>query len=81
MVVITKADGRMRITCNCKRLNAQSITPVFPVLTVDDLWSDLGGANVLSTIDLVSGFFHCPIHEDSIPLTAVCTQAGIMSGP
>ena len=27
-------------------------------------------------MDLVSGFFQCCIHEDSIPLTAVCTQAG-----
>ena len=44
--------------------------------TVDDLLSDLGGANVFSTMDLVSGFFQCSIHEDSIPLTAVCTQAG-----
>ena len=37
-----------------------------------------GGANVFSTMDLVSGFFQCSssIHEDSIPLTAVCTLAG-----
>ena len=36
----------------------------------------LGGANVFSTMDLVSGVFQCSIHEDSIPLTALCTQAG-----
>ena len=47
-----------------------------PLPTVGDLLSDLGGANVFSTMDLVSGFFQCSIHEDSIPLTAVCTQAG-----
>ena len=76
LVVIAKADGRIRITCNYKRLNALSITPVLPLPTVDDLLSDLGGANIFSTVDLVSGFFQCSIHEDSIPLTAVCTQAG-----
>ena len=27
-------------------------------------------------MDLVSGFFQCSIHEDSIPLTTVCTQSG-----
>ena len=69
LVVIAKADGRIRITCNYKRLNAQSIIPVLPLPTVDDLLSDLGGANVFSTMDLVSGFFQCSIHEDSIPLT------------
>ena len=49
---------------------------VLPLPTVDDLLSDLRGANVFSTMDLVSGFFQCSIHEDSIPLTAVRTQAG-----
>ena len=27
-------------------------------------------------MDLVSGFFQCSIHEDSILLTAVCSQPG-----
>ena len=43
--------------------------------TVDDLLSGLGGANVFSTMDLVSGFSQRSIHEDPLPLTAVCTQA------
>lgn len=74
LVVIAKADGRIRITCNYKRVNEQSVIPVLPLPTVDDLLADLGGAHVFSTMDLVSGFFQCSIHEDSIPLTAVCTQ-------
>ena len=76
LVVIAKADGRIRLTCNYKRVNAQSVIPVMPLPTVDDLLSDLGGASVFSTMDLVSGFFQCSIHEDSVPLTAVCTQSG-----
>ena len=47
-----------------------------PLPTVDDLFSDLGGANVFSTMDLVSAFFQCAIHEDLIPPTAVCAQNG-----
>ena len=76
LVVIAKSDGRIRITCNYKRLNEQSVIPVLPLPTVDDLLADLGGAQVFTTIDLVSGFFQCSIHDDSIPLTAVCTQSG-----
>ena len=75
LVVIAKADGRIRITCNYKRVNEQSVIPVLPLLTVDDLLADLGGPHVFSTRDLVSGFFRCSILEDSIPLTAVCTQS------
>ena len=48
-----------------------------PLPTVDDLLSDLGGAHVFSTMDLVSRFFQCSIHEGSIPLTAVCTESGL----
>ena len=48
-----------------------------PLPTEDDLLSDLGGAKVFSSMDLVSVFFEYSIHEDSIPLTAVCTQQGI----
>lgn len=76
MVVIAKADGRIRLTCNYNRVNAQSIIPVMPLPTVGALLADLGGADVFSTIDLVSGFYMCSMCEDSIPLTAVCKQAG-----
>ena len=38
--------------------------------------SDLGGADVCSATDLAIVFVKGCIHEDSIPLRAVCTQAG-----
>ena len=76
LVVIAKADGRLRITCNYKRVNEQSVIPVMPLPTIDDLLSDFGGALLFRTMDLVSAFFQCKMHEDSIPLTAVCTQSG-----
>ena len=76
LVVIAKANGSIRLTCNYKRVNEQSIIPVLPLPTVDDLLSDLGGSSVFSTMDLVRGFVQCATHADSIPLTAVCTQSG-----
>ena len=42
---------------------------------VDDPLADLGTAHAFCTMDLVSAFFQWSIHEDSIPLTAVCTQS------
>ena len=47
-----------------------------PLPAIDDLLSDLRGAHVFNTMDVVSGFFPSKIHEDSIPLKAVCTQSG-----
>ena len=77
LVVIAKAHGRIRITCKYDRVNERSVIPVMPLSTVDDLLADLGGAHVFSTTDLVSGLFQCSIHEDYIPLTAVCTRSGL----
>ena len=58
LVVTVKSDGRIWITRNYKRVNAQSVIPVFlPLPTVDDSLADLGGAHAFSAVDLVSGFF------------------------
>ena len=77
LVIVAKSDGRIRLTCNYKKINEQSIIPVLPLLVVDDLLSELGNSRVFSTIDLVSGFFQYAIDEDLNPLIAVCTQYGL----
>ena len=77
LVVVAKSDGRIRLTCNYKKNNEQSIIPVLPLPVVDDLISELGNSRVFSTTDLISGFFQCAIDKDSIPLTAECTQDGL----
>ena len=79
LVVIAKSDGRIRITCKYKRLNEQPVIPVLPLPTVEDLLPDLGVAHVFSIHDRPGQCFFSVlhnIHEDSIPLTAVCTQSG-----
>lgn len=76
LVVVAKANGKIRLTCNYKRVNQQSVIPVLPLPTVADLLAGLEGAKVFSTMDLISGFFQSAIHPDSIPITAVCTMFG-----
>ena len=75
-MVVAKSDGRIRLTCNYKKINEQSIIPTLPLPVVDDILSELGNSRVFSTTDLVIGFFQCAIDKDSIPLTAACTQDG-----
>ena len=77
LVVVTKSDGSIRLTCKYKKINEQNIFPVLPLPMVDDLLSELGYSRVFSTTDLISGFFQCAIDKDSTPLTAVCTQDGL----
>ena len=77
LVVVAKSNGGVRLTVNYKKLNAMSIIPKLPMPIVEDLLADLSSSRVFSTMDLVSGFFQCSIHEDSIPLTAVITSTGL----
>ena len=77
LVVVAKANGGVRLTVNYKKLNAMSVIPKLPMPIVEDLLADLSSSKVFSTMDLVSGFFQCSIHEDSIPLTAVITSTGL----
>lgn len=59
LAVVAKANGKIRLTCNYKRVNQKSIIPVLPLPTVEDLLSGLEGAKVFSTIDLISSFSVC----------------------
>ena len=68
-----KSDGRIRLMCNYKNIDEQSIIPIITLPVVYDLLSELGNLKVFSTTDLISGFFQCAINKDSIPLTVVCT--------
>ncbi|CAN0026839.1 unnamed protein product [Sphacelaria rigidula] len=77
LVVVTKADGSIRIMCNYKNLNDGTIIPVLPIPISEELLDELGGAKIFSCLDITSGYFNVAIHQDSIPSTAICTQSGL----
>ena len=37
IVLVAKSNGRIRLTCNYKTINEQSVIPVLPFLVVDNL--------------------------------------------
>ena len=59
VIMVKKKDGSMRLVCDLRRLNAQTVYQAGPPhITIDDLQQTLGfkGAKILSSIDLRSGF-------------------------
>ena len=59
VIMVKKKDGSMRLVCDLRRLNAQTVyQPCPPHVTMDDLQQTLGfkGAKVLSSLDLRSGY-------------------------
>lgn len=58
-------------------LNAETIPDEFPILRQADILATLTGAQVLSSLDALSGFTQLEIHEDNIKKTAFHTHRGL----
>ena len=59
VIMVKKKDGSMRLVCDLRRLNAQTVYQAGPPhITIDDLQLTLGskGAKIISSIDLRSGY-------------------------
>lgn len=57
--------------------NKAVITDCYPLPHVDELFANLQGAKMFSTIDLANAYYQLPLHEDSRELTAFITHDGL----
>ena len=76
MVPVRKAGGKVRITVDYKHLNKAVKREIFPIPTLEQLTSKLGGATLFSKLDAVSGFYQLPLDEESSLLTTFITPFG-----
>lgn len=83
---VHKSNGKKSLDLNCKKLrivgdytklNQQTIPDRYPLPNLFDSTSELQGATVFSTIDLVRAYFNIPIAEEDIKKTAVISPAGL----
>ena len=76
MVVVPKANGKVRICVDLTRLNNSVCRERHPLPAVDQTLVQLAGAKVLSKLDANSGFWQIPLSRESIPLTTFITPYG-----
>ena len=76
-MVIPKKSGGVKITVNNKKLNQISKLSQLLVPRVDQVLDSLGSGRVFSLFDLISSFRQITAHEDTVPLTALCTPTGL----
>jgi hypothetical protein len=76
-VVVGKKGGEKRFCIDYRKLNAITKVDAYPLPRIDDLLDTLGGATWFSTLDLASGFWQIPMHEDDIEKTAFTTGYGL----
>ena len=76
ILLVPKKNGKLRMVTDFRALNSNTIPESHPMPLIKDQIARLTGANYLSLLDLVSGFYQIPIAEDSIEYTAFVTPDG-----
>ena len=76
MVVVPKANGKVRICVDLTKLNECVRRERHPLPAVDQTLAQLAGATVFSQLDANSGFWQIPLDPDSTLLTTFITPFG-----
>ena len=76
MVVVPKANGKVRICVDLTRLNESVQRERHPLPAVDQTLAQLAGAKVFTKLDANSGFWQIPLAPESALLTTFITPFG-----
>lgn len=76
LLVVRKANGKVRICLDPKPLNKALKRSNYPMPTIDDVLPQLSKAKVFSTLDATSGFWHLKLDMESRALTTFETPFG-----
>jgi hypothetical protein len=74
---VEKMDKKLCLCVDYRPLNAVTIKNKYLLPRIDILFDQLAGAQVLSKIDLRSGYHQIKIHVEDIPKTAFTTRYGL----
>lgn len=76
-VVIVYRNGKARFCVDYRKLNAVTIADEFPIPRQSEILSALSGAQVLSSLDALSGFTQMEIAREDVEKTAFRTHRGL----
>ncbi len=76
VLLVPKKDGELRFCIDYRRLNDITVKNRYPLPYVQDIFDQLGGATVFSTLDMRSGYHQIPLTEEAIPKTAFVCHRG-----
>jgi hypothetical protein len=77
VLMIRKPDGGIRFCIDYRKLNAVTVKDCYPMPLIDDILDVLGGAQLFSTMDIASGYWNVPMHENSVAKTAFTCKFGL----
>jgi hypothetical protein len=77
VIFVPKKDGTQRMCVDYHSLSEVTIKNNYSLPRIDDLFDQLKGASILSTIDLRSGYHQLKIRASDIPKTTFITRYGL----
>ena len=76
VLFVDKPDGSLRMCLDYRALNKITIKRRYPMPNIQDLFDQLQGAKVFSSLDLQQGYYQIRIPEEDVPKTAFLTHLG-----
>ncbi|KAK0134339.1 Retrovirus-related Pol polyprotein from transposon 17.6 [Merluccius polli] len=77
IVVIKKKDNGIRLCIDLREPNKAVVIDGHPLPHMEELFTELRGATMFSTLDLLSAYHQVTLHEDSRSLTTFITHDGL----
>ena len=77
ITIVPKKDGSIRLCGDYRKLNNVTVKDAYPLPCIQDIFDQLNGAKIFTTIDLKSGYWQIEINENSREKTAITTHMGL----
>jgi hypothetical protein len=77
ILFVAKKDGSLRLCVDYRALNKVTQKDRYPLPRIDDLFDQLQGAKVFSSLDLQQGYHQVRVTDEDVPKTAFRTPMGL----
>ena len=76
ITLVPKRDGSTRFCVDYRKLNSVTIRDQYPLPQIQDIFDQVGGSTIFSSLDLKAGYWQLAVAEDSIEKTAFRCHLG-----